>query len=323
MMCVLRRAVLPLLTAAAVALLLWPARAQGPVVPPASTVRVTKVQGNVYLLAGAGGNVTVQAGEDGVFIVDTGAVGRSTELLAAIRAISSGPLRYIVNTSAQAEHRGGNAELRLAGRTFTGGNATAVAGVGVGAAIVAHEHTLRRLSGLVPTAAAWPTDTFYVARFDLHFNDEPVEVLYQPAAVTDGDVIVHFRRSDVISTGDVFRLDTYPVIDVSAGGSINGLLAALNRVIEMTIPRNLQEGGTMVIPGHGRVADESDVVHYRDMLTFIRDRIADMARQGQSLAAITAARPGRDYDGRYGSSTGPWTTDMFIEAVYQGVAPTR
>ncbi|MBI4263679.1 MAG: hypothetical protein HY657_04845 [Acidobacteria bacterium] len=153
----------------------------------------------------------------------------------------------------------------------------------------------------------------------LPINDEPVDVLHQPGALTDGDVIVHFRRSDVIATGDIFRLDGYPVVDATRGGSIQGVLAALNAVIDITVPKNLQEGGTMVIPGHGRICDESDVVHYRDMLTIIQDRVADLVKEGKTLEQVRAVRPSRDYDARYGATTGTWTTDMFIEVVYRGL----
>jgi cyclase len=278
-------------------------------------LRTTHVSGNVYLITGAGGNVAVSVGTSGVMIVDSGSAEMSGELLAEIRKLGPGALRYIINSSIDPEHMGGNASLRAAGATFTGGNATVVGGVDVGAAIVAHEAALLRLAnaGDVPIAAQ-PTETFYVPKVDFFFNGEPVEVMYTPA-VDDTNVVVHFRRSDVLATGDVFRLDGYPVIDLENGGSIQGVLDALNSFVELAVSDTLGEGGTMLIPGHGRICDEADLVRYRDMLTIIRDRIAALKERGQTLAQVKAAKPTLDYDSRFGRNPA-WTGDDFIEAVY-------
>jgi hypothetical protein len=166
---------------------------------------------------------------------------------------------------------------------------------------------------------AWPSAAYYEDSKDLYFNGEPVEIYYQPAAHTDGDSIVHFRYSDVISAGEVFSTQTYPVIDLRKGGSIQGILDALNHIIDIAVPEDKEEGGTMVIPGHGRLCDEADVVDYRNMVTIVRDRIADSIRKGMTLDQVQAARPTRDYDRRWGTSPA-WTPAMFVEAVYKTLA---
>lgn len=302
----------PGVVSAAIALLL---AARG----AAAELRTTQVVDDVYMITGAGGNVTVSAGQSGIMVVDSGRSESSMALLAAIRAISNGPIRYVINTSVSADHIGGNETLRHAGATFTGGNATVVAGVDEGAAIIAHEAALLRLAGSDVPAAAQPTETFFVPKVDFYFNDQPVEVLYEPAAIDDTNVIVHFRRADVIVTGDVFRLDTYPHVDLANGGSIDGVLAALNGIIDLAVSKVLAEGGTMIVPGHGRVCDEADVVRYRDMVTIIRDRVKALVDRGQSLEQVKRARPSLDYDSRYGGAGTEWTTDDFIEAVYSSL----
>jgi glyoxylase-like metal-dependent hydrolase (beta-lactamase superfamily II) len=166
---------------------------------------------------------------------------------------------------------------------------------------------------------AWPTETFFGEDKEIFFNDEAIQLIHQPGH-TDGDILVFFRRSDVVASGDLFLTSTYPVIDVRNGGSVRGVIDGLNRLLEITIPEDKAEGGTYVVPGHGRLSDEADVVEYRDMLTIVRDRILDLVARGKTLAEVKAARPTLDYDGRYGAQTGPWTTDLFIEAVYQELA---
>jgi cyclase len=285
-------------------------------VADAQALRTTHVAGSIYVITGAGGNVTVSVGASGVMIVDSGSGESSEALLAAVREIADGPIRYVINTSVLPEHVGGNSTLRGAGATFTGGNATVVGGVDVGAAIVGHEQALLRMAAeeLLPTDGQ-PTETFYVQRYDLYFNGEPVELIHQPAAVDDTNLIVHFRRSDVISTGDVFRLDSYPVIDLEHGGSIEGVIDSLNRLVELAVSDTLAEGGTLLIPGHGRICDEADLVRYRDMVTIVRDRIRALIERGMTLEQIKAQRPTLDYDSRYGR--GSWSGDDFIEAVFR------
>jgi cyclase len=283
-------------------------------------VHVLPVQGNVYMLVGGGGaNITLQAGDEGVLLVDTSVEQLSDNVLKAIRSVSTRPIRYIVNTHVHADHVGGNAAIAKQGAMIEGGN---MGQPYRGAAILAHENVLNRMSAPTGQQApfpneAWPTDTYFTKKKELFFNGEAILILHQPSAHTDGDSIVFFRRSDVLSAGDLFVTTTYPVIDLERGGTIQGVIAALNNILDIAIPKDKQEGGTYVIPGHGRLSDEADVLEYRDMLTIIRDRVQDLVKKGSTLAQVKAARPTLDYDGRYGATAGSWTTDKFIEAVYR------
>ena len=292
-------------------------------------IHVLPVQGNVYMVVGAGGNITAQIGKDGVLLVDTQYAELSGKILAAIKKLNDGPLRYIIDTHVHADHIGGNENLRKAGSTIAGGNVAGDLGAAAseGAALIAHEKTMNRMSA--PTgrqapvpSGALPTDTFFDEEKKLFFNGEGIEILHIPEAHTDGDVIVFFRRSDVISTGDLFTTTDYPVIDLERGGSIQGFLAGLNRILDMIITVYGQEGGTMVVPGHGRLCDAGDVLNYREMTTIIRDRIQDMIKKGMTLEQVKAARPTLDYDPLYGSNPN-WTTDMFVEAVYKSLSQKK
>jgi cyclase len=167
-----------------------------------------------------------------------------------------------------------------------------------------------------PTAA-WPTDTYFTDVRNLHFNGEAVQMLHQPAAHSDGDSVVFFRRSDVIATGDLFDITSYPIIDAAHGGTFSGLLDAVNRIVDLAIVKDWQEGGTMIVPGHGRIADQADIVEYRDMLTIVRDRVQDLVKKGRTLEQVKAARPTLDYDGRYGMP------DAFIEAAFRDLTGRR
>jgi glyoxylase-like metal-dependent hydrolase (beta-lactamase superfamily II) len=291
--------------------------------------------GKVYLFAGTGANVVVQAGEEGALFVDTSGASVSDTLVAEVRKLTRRPIRYIINTNGDADHIGGNARVSAAGLNFAypvPNLAGVVAGRGPDdfsggglrpptAQIYAHEATLRRLSGAASPApvASWPTDTFFNAKHTLYFNGDPIELLHQPAAHTDGDIVVWFRKNDVIAAGDVFTPDRFPMIDLARGGSVQGMLDALNTLIDLTIPRHNQQGGTMVIPGHGRIANESDVVEYRDMATVVRDRIQRMIDRQLSLEQVLAANPVRDYEGIYDRAP-EWTKEMFVEAVYRDLA---
>jgi cyclase len=285
-------------------------------------IRVFPVQGNVYMLLGPGGNSAVQVGKDGVIVVDSQDARAADKLIAEIKKLSNKPMRYVLNTSLDETHTGGNDALSKAGSTLTGGN-VAAASAGWGATILAHENVLDRMSRASGSAAVpsgnWPMDIYRGDQKDLFLNGEAVQLFHQPAAHTDGDTIVFFRKSDVLATGDTFTPGSYPVIDVNRGGSINGIVDALNHIIDLTVPAEKQEGGTMVIPGHGRLCDEADVVEYRDMMTIVRDRIRDMVKKGMTVEQVKAAKPTRDYDPLYGSSTGAWTTDMFVEAAYRSL----
>jgi cyclase len=312
----------PAAVAAAAAAPMTPrARPAAVAAPSGREPEVLHVQGRVHLIVANGANVVVQAGEQGAFLVDSGNGAASDSLLAAVRRLTPAPIRYLVNTSADADHIGGNAALSAAGLNFAAQNAPGNSGIPIVAApIIAREEVLARISA--PTGAvapmpfaAWPSSTFTGALKTLFVNGEGIELRHQPAAHTDGDALVYFRGSDVIAAGDVFSTDSYPRIDVARGGTVQGVIDALNRIVDITIPRFNQQGGTRVVPGHGRISNEADVVEYRDMTTIIRDRIAAMAGRGMTLPQIIAARPTLDYDGIYGATTGPWTTAQFIEAV--------
>jgi glyoxylase-like metal-dependent hydrolase (beta-lactamase superfamily II) len=282
---------------------------------------VQKVSGGVYMVVGAGGNTTVFAGDDGVMVVDTQFAPLGAKIIDAIRKISNQPIRWVVNTHMHPDHIGANEALARAGRTRAGGNVVGDIGQAATATarIIAHENVLARLSRAEPPlpAAALPTDTFFVPRKDLLFNGEPVQFFHQPNAHTDGDIIVHFRKSDVLATGDLFTTVMYPFIDAANGGTIDGYIKALNNILAITVPSNVNEGGTMVIPGHGRLTDEQDVIEYRDMVTIIRDRIREYVKRGMTLDQVRALKPTLDFDPRYGADTGFWTTSMFIETIYK------
>ncbi len=296
--------------------------------PTRTSHEVLRVQGDIYMVAGPGGNVVVEASDEGLLVVDTGPAASSAGLVAALQTISNQPVTTIINTSADLDHVGANATLAQAGGD-RGGNAPGNFGFRIETApVIAHENVLRRVGAptgeqpLLPFAA-WPTSTYFTERKTLFYGEEPIEILAQPAAHTDGDSMVFFRRSDVIAAGDLFMTDRYPVIDLARGGSIQGVLDALNRIIDVAIPRFNQQGGTLIVPGHGRLANESDVAEYRDMVTIVRDRIRAMITSGLTLEQVKAARPTLDYDGIYGASDGPWTTDMFVEAVYRDLSRRR
>jgi glyoxylase-like metal-dependent hydrolase (beta-lactamase superfamily II) len=292
-------------------------------------VKVLPVQGNVYMANGGFVNAAFSVGDDGVVVVDTMVEPLADKLIAAIRTVAGAkPIRYIINTHAHADHTGGNAKVASAGQSVVGGNfAGQVGAAAANAAFIwAHENTSNRMQQAQPALpfASMPTDTYFTESKEMFFNDEAVQVLYQPAAHTDGDSIVYFRKSDVIVAGDLFVTTTFPIINLQQGGSLNGTIDALNRIIDITVPRDKQEGGTYVIPGHGRLTDEADVVDYRDMVTIIRDRFQDAIKKGMTLDQVKAAGLVRDYEGRFGATTGFWTTDAFIEAAYRSLSqPTR
>jgi glyoxylase-like metal-dependent hydrolase (beta-lactamase superfamily II) len=330
-------------------------------------IKVLPVQGNVYMLVGDGGNIAVSIGRDGILLVDTGIASMSTKLMSKVlemaTAITSSPVpnrcvglhcpntpygwtspslnaiisspappkpvRFIINTSGDPEHIGGNEQLatlpadaKIVGVTFP------PVGIAPGATVIAHENVLKRMSEPGPgekaaPSGALPTDTYRGNDYKLSefFNGEGVRIAYEPAAHSDGDSIVFFRYSDVIAAGGILNTESYPVIDVAHGGTINGVLDALNNILDLAIPEFRSQGGTMVIPGHGRLCDTGDLANYRNMVAIMRDRIQDLKSKGMTVEQVKAAKPTFDYDGLYGSETGPWTTAQFIEAVYKTVPP--
>jgi cyclase len=290
---------------------------------------VLHVQGNVYVIGGAGGNVTVQVGDLGVLVVDTGLAQNAPKLIAAIRKLSDKPIQYIVNTHLHPDHIGGNEAIRRAGATITGGNVAGETTEAIqGAQIVAHQNVLNRVSAAsgkqaaVPESA-WPTVTYVSGQKEIFFNEEPVAVIYQPKAHTDGDSLVYFRRSDVVATGDIFVTTSYPYIDLENGGSIQGEVDALNNILDITIPKHDEEGGTYVIPGHGRICDEYDVLEYRDMVTIVRDRVQAAIKKGITLDQVRSAGYTKDFDSRYGAKTGFGTADSFVSSVYKSLSTKK
>jgi cyclase len=276
---------------------------------------VRHVQGNVYMFASTLGNLAIQVGKDpghdGVLLVDTGAAQLRNTILAEIRKLSAEPVRFMIVTGPDADHNGSNEALLKpsSSRNFQ---------TQPDIALYAQDNVLQRYSraGSGVPSAVWPTLTFLDEK-SFAFNGEAIQIIAEKHAHTDGDSIVLFRGSNVIAAGDIFLTTGYPVIDLERGGSIQGEIKALNHILDLTVPRSMQEGGTMVIPGHGRLCDESEVTDYRDMLTIIRDRVQDMLRRGKTLEEVRAARLSRDYDRRY--STSAWTGDMFVEAVYRSL----
>jgi glyoxylase-like metal-dependent hydrolase (beta-lactamase superfamily II) len=302
-------------------------------------ITVVPIQGQVSMLVGAGGNMAVQVpppgggrgrvpagdqsrGEFGVLLVDTSFPQVADKVRAAIRTLSAQPIRYIINTHVHPDHVGGNAALAAAPPAVGGRGGR---GAAAPALVLAHETVLARMSegdGNQPAypQAAWPTDALLDMK-EMWFNNESIQVFHIPAAHTDGDSIVYFRRSDVISAGDIYLTTTFPIIDTQRGGGINGIIEGLNKILDLTITSNNEEGGTLVIPGHGRISDEADVAEYRNMTVIIRDRIQDLIKKGKTLEQVKAARPTLDYDYRYGGTpTSFWNTETFVTAVYNDLA---
>jgi glyoxylase-like metal-dependent hydrolase (beta-lactamase superfamily II) len=270
-------------------------------------IKIFPVQGNVYMLVGAGANVAVQIGDEGVVVVDTGNAQMKDKILAAIRQLSNKTIRWIINTHPDADHTGGNETVSQAGMTVNGNPA----------AIVGHERALAHMSRAGRPSAEWPLNTFFEETRDFHFNGEAIFLYHYPGGHSDGDVFVYFRGSDVLVSGDLFMTTTYPVIDSKLGGNVDGFITSLNKMLDIAVPKYLQEGGTYIIPGHGRVGDEADLLEYRDTIVIIRDRILDMVKRGMTLDQVKAAQPTLDYDARYGNPT------AFIEAIYRDATQKR
>jgi len=306
------------------------------------------------MLVGAGTNIAASVGPDGVMLVNAGNAQASERVIAAIKDLQTQlnafgfldvqtgqrggaetrsrfpvnthappkPLRFIINTSSLPHSIGGNEKLAASGVTYTGGNvAGTIADSSEGATVLAHENVLNRMVGLDMPFAALPTETYFTADYKVStfFNEEGVQIFHAPNATTDGDSYVFFRASDVIVAGDLFNMDTFPLIDLESGGSINGVIAGLNAILKLAIPEFRTEGGTMVIPGHGRLGDSADVGYYRDMLTIIRDQVKASIDEGLTLEQVIEKRPTFGYEARFGKDSGPWTTKMFIEAVYRSL----
>ena len=290
--------------------------------PRDGEIHALPVQGEISMLLGDGGNIAVQVGDQGPMVVNSGAGVITDKIVATVKKLSDKPIQFVVNTGFQTDFTGGNVKLRAAGLdpsvqgSFFSGQ---FVDAGKGATIIGHQNVQNHLMALKTPSEGWPSDTFVQSRRRKFHNGEAIEIFHLPNAVTDADSIVHFRRSDVIVTGDIFNLVTYPHIDVKNGGSIQGELNALNFILDRTVYKHDEEDGTMIIPGHGRVCDEWELAEYRDMLVIIRDRVQELIRSGATLPQVQAGRITADYDTRYGATSGTWTTPMFVEAVYNSL----
>jgi cyclase len=290
-------------------------------------IRLTKVRDHFFMLTGAGGNVAALVFAEGMTLVDSGRVEMGDRLLAALRTLSPQPVRYIVNTSADADHTGGNEKIGATGGQITGGNvAGQIADAAEGAEIIAHENVLERMTAPsvkppLPIRAT-PGTTYHEEHLKLStfYHGDGIELFSVPAAHTDGDSLVYFRKNDVLVTGDVFTTTTYPVIDVERGGTIDGEIAALNRILDIAFPDFRLEGGTLIVPGHGRLCDSADVAYYRDMVTIIRDRVLDQMKKGKTLEQVKASKPTLEYDGLYAPGGSAYTADMFVEGIYKSLS---
>jgi cyclase len=334
----MRRSVLASLTAAA---LLTPAaastraqqpQAAGAAAPP--VLETLRVQRNVYAIFGAGGNVTVQIGDDGVLIVDSGLAASSSALLAEVRKLSNRPIRFIINTHVHSDHVGGNMGLAAGPPDprpdFAPAAGTAAADPLQPLNIIAHERVLNRMTAALPPLKpgqpggserlrGMPLDEYFMPTKDMHFNGEAIVLYHEPNAHTDGDSMILFRGSDVVSAGDIFTPDSYPFIDIANGGSIQGEIAALGHLLQLVVPAHTEEGGTYVVPGHGRLSDEADIVEFRDMVVIVRDRVQDMINRKMTLDQIKAAGPSRDYDPQYVTPASFVKADQFVESIYRGL----
>jgi glyoxylase-like metal-dependent hydrolase (beta-lactamase superfamily II) len=302
--------------------------------PRDGNVHILPVRNNVFMLVGDGGNIVVQTGDQGAFVVDTGAGKLSDKVLAAIRTLTPRPIQFIANTSFHSAYTGGNGALGAAGQdpSLPGSFFVQSAPRGVTgffsdplthATMLAHLNVQVRMEAAGAPAGAVPADTYLDDRRRKFHNGDAIELFYQPNAVTDGDSLVYFRSADVIVAGDIFTTTQYPFIDVKNGGSVQGEIKALNEILKRTVYRRQGEEGTYVVPGHGYLSDEHEVTEYRDMVVIVRDRVKAMLEAGATLAQVKAARVTADYDTLYGVNTGPWTTEMFIEAVYASLKGGR
>jgi glyoxylase-like metal-dependent hydrolase (beta-lactamase superfamily II) len=301
-------------------------------------VDVVQLRPDIYVIGGAGANVVAQIGPLGVILVDSGSTEMADGVLAALRRLTPLPIRYIINTSMDADHVGGNEKLSKAGLSILPGAVAAGAGLNddlvanFGAAsVLAHENVMKRMAASAgqPSPipfALWPTKTFAYRMYSMYLNGEGIQVIHQPAAHTDGDTIVFFRRGDVIATGDIIDTTRFPFIDVSRGGTLQGELDALNRLMDLSIhnlPVQWFPDRTFLVPGHGHVYDKLDLLEYRDAITVVRDRVQDLIDQGRTLEQVKAANPTLGYRSQYGTDSGPWTTDMFVEVVYKELAAKK
>jgi cyclase len=281
-------------------------------------LEISQIRPNFFVIFGAGGNIAVQVGVNGVVMVNTGTIDAAARVLQAVKKITDQPIRYIINTGANPDDVGGNGVLSKAGRNILGpGPAT----------ILAAQPVLFRMSApngkIAPFPEdTWPTETFNEPRKDLYLNQEGIFVYRERGAGSDGNSVVLFRGSDIVVAGQVVDTTRFPVIETEKGGTIQGEIDALIHILDLSVrplPYLFQGGGTVIVPGHGRLYDYFDLVDYRDMVVTVRDNVKDMIQRGMTLLEVKAARPAKAYERRYGATSGPWTTDDFVEAIYKGL----
>ena len=309
----------PLVRATAAAIAVLCAVAGTTAADDAGEIQVLSVQGNVFVLATASGNTTVQIGSEGPLVVDAQPAALSEKVIEAVRRLTPRPIRHIVLTSGGDQQAGGVAKLSKAGRYIRVIDTIDPRGVDIRASIIAHLNVLNRMSATNVPSESWPTDTYFAPEWSIFSNGEAVQLVHIDAAHSDGDTIVFFRRSDVISTGAIFDASGYPRFDPARGGSIAGVIEGLNRVLDIAVAGENQEGGTVIVPGRGRLSDETDVANYRDMVTIVRDRVRAMVAKGQSLQQVQQAKPTSDYDGLFGAQS-DWTREMFVDAIYRDLS---
>jgi glyoxylase-like metal-dependent hydrolase (beta-lactamase superfamily II) len=310
------------------------APAAPPTAVPAAQLELMPVQGNVYMVTGLGVNVAVQVSEEGALLVDTPPPALLDQVRELVAQKSKRSIRYVINTSAIPDHVSGDEAVQLAVtspaalanmRRF-GLAAGGLAGFGAdGVQILAHENVLNRITNrskpAIPGASV--SAEYYLPTKDFFLNGESIVLTHTPNAITDGDSLVYFRRSDVLATGDLFTPGRFPTINLEEGGSINGLIKAVNKALEITVPAAFQERGTYVIPGHGRLCDEADLSEFREMITVVRDRVQAMINDKKTLQQVQAARPAFDYENTYGKNGGP-AAQAFVETVYKSLtAPPK
>ncbi|MBO6504637.1 MAG: MBL fold metallo-hydrolase [Kordiimonadaceae bacterium] len=268
-------------------------------------VRSEKVAGNVYVLFGAGGNIGVSVGEDGVFIVDDQFAPLTEKIKAAIAELSDKPIRFAINTHFHGDHTGGNENLGREGTVIVAHDNVRIR-MAAGSFIKAFNNRTEPQDGF-----ALPTVTFN-DQASLHLNGEQTRMHHVSNAHTDGDSIVHFEGSNVVHMGDTFFNGRFPFIDVDSGGSIDGVIAAANKVL------GIVDEGTRIIPGHGPVSDKAGLMMYRDMLVTVRDRVAEMKSAGNSLEEVVAAGVVDDFKENYGAGGEQWPA-AFVSFVYNSL----
>jgi cyclase len=316
-----------------------PAESDAPVGTPHVPVGVLQVRPGLYMFTVAGVNIGVASGPQGVIVVDTGPAQDAQAVLGQIRTIATEPIRYVIDTSADSQLTGGNGVLSDAGQSLEVGwapllqaanrvrnipaldsrRAPIIARLGVVEQLAAQ---LQGDSDQSNLGESLPTDTFERQEFNFEVN-EPIQVVSMPAGHSQTDAVVLFRRSNVVVTGAIFDNTHFPVIDLAHGGSINGEIDAVDQVLNTLVvgdfPVVTNDGGTWIIPERGPVADQVDLVTYRDMLFAIRDRVQALINQGKSLSQVEMADPAQGYETRWGSDTGTWTTRDFVDAVYRSL----